>query len=256
MRLYRDVIQLSPEWHALRSGSLSGSRASLVVGSPKSAAAQARGDLVAAGMTYARRCAAALAAPAHAPRPVTFANGEHGRYWEPIAREAASLDVGIDFAEVGWAERTDAHGHSPDGLADGVGLEVKCQAEPAIYEACAAWRAPADVKPHDRGKWYWQCVNGMVVCGVTRWLLASYLYRTGELSYVLFDADSDAELAADLAHLLERAERFAEIRDAELARLAEARMGRDQHQEAIKAALRTPASRPIPTLTPTLTPPR
>lgn len=116
-----NIIQGSPEWHAIRCGRVTASRVADVIATTKSGPSASRAnylaELVAERLT-------GEAAPGFMNDAMRW-----GTENEPDARDAYAFQSGLLVEEVGFVvhPRLDMSGASPDGLVGDVGLvEIKC----------------------------------------------------------------------------------------------------------------------------------
>lgn len=137
-----EIIQGSPEWHALRLGKVTASRVSDVIAKTKSGYSASRANYMA--QLIAERLTGTTA------EAYTNAAMQHGTETEPEARAAYEFYQGVTVKEVAFVShpKIDQAGCSPDGLVGDDGLtEIKCpntathletllgQAVPSKYDA-------------------------------------------------------------------------------------------------------------------------
>lgn len=116
-----DIIQGSPEWHAIRCGKVTASRVADVMAKTKSGPAASRANYMAE--LIAERL---TGTPAQSFTNVAM---QWGTDHEPDARAAYEFRFDKNVTEVGFVvhPRIDASGCSPDGLVGDDGLcEIKC----------------------------------------------------------------------------------------------------------------------------------
>lgn len=137
-----EIIQGSPEWHALRLGKVTASRVSDVIAKTKTGYSASRANYMA--QLIAERLTGTAA------EAYTNAAMQHGTETEPEARAAYEFYQGVTVKEVAFVAhpKIDQAGCSPDGLVETGGLvEIKCpntathletllgQAVPGKYDA-------------------------------------------------------------------------------------------------------------------------
>jgi putative phage-type endonuclease len=116
-----EIVQGSPEWHAIRCGKATASRIFDILATTKSGPSASRKNYMA--QLVAERLTGIVAEG--------FRNAaiDHGNEYEPEARSAYCFRVGVDVEEVGFCAHPtiDMSGASPDGLVGADGLvEIKC----------------------------------------------------------------------------------------------------------------------------------
>ena len=107
MQIHRDIIQGTEEWHDLRKGKMTGSKASAI-------ASQGKGL-----ETYVKQIVIGMFAER---KSFTNEAMERGHELEPIGRMAYELQNGVDVEEVGFITHNEFVGYSPDGLVGEDGL--------------------------------------------------------------------------------------------------------------------------------------
>lgn len=116
-----EIIQGSPEWHAMRLGKVTASRVADVIAKTKSGYAASRANYMA--QLIAERLTGTPA------ETYTNAAMQHGTETEPEARAAYEFYQGATVEEVAFVAhpKIDQAGCSPDGLVGSEGLvEIKC----------------------------------------------------------------------------------------------------------------------------------
>jgi putative phage-type endonuclease len=133
-----DIVQGSPEWHAIRLGRVTASRVADVVAKTKSGPSASRAnymaELIAERLTG--EPADRFSSPAMA----------WGTEKEPDARAAYEFRTDATVREIGFVihPTIDASGASPDGLVDGDGLiEIKCPNTATHLETLIGQETPA-----------------------------------------------------------------------------------------------------------------
>lgn len=141
------INQGDPEWHILRAGVLSASNADKIVAKVGS---QGRETYMASLISQICTCTL--------PDEMPFKQLEHGKLYEPAARDALSVALGfIEIKEIPFIYKDDSlrMGISPDGLSDKTVFEIKApyNGENFFKFACfdgnkSAWRWQAQYQIH------------------------------------------------------------------------------------------------------------
>jgi hypothetical protein len=195
-----DVIQGTPEWHAVRLGIPTASEFSRII-------TPSKGDLSKSCAGYAHqlvaetllgRAATSLAGPTAAML--------RGKELEPLARAQYAREHQVEVQQVGFVTTDDGRlGASPDGLIVGArtGLEIKC-----VFDAnhVGIW---ADGPGDD---YRCQVQASMAICELTHWVL--YAWHPELPPVKLTYARDEAYIAKMSAHL----GTFLNLRDELLAR--------------------------------------
>jgi len=116
-----EIVQGSPEWHAVRLGKATASRIADIVAKTKSGYSASRANY--AAQLISERLTGQV------QESYTNAAMQWGIDTEPQARAAYAFMTDIDVSEVGFVDHVSIamSGASPDGLADTAGLvEIKC----------------------------------------------------------------------------------------------------------------------------------
>ena len=113
MKIYKEIIQQSPEWFALRARKMSAS------------SAQQIGNHGSGLYTYIFNKMAEFYSSAE-KKQYTDRHTERGNELEPVARALYSLHTGEKVEEVGFIEYSEYVGCSPDGLTEEGCIEIKC----------------------------------------------------------------------------------------------------------------------------------
>lgn len=112
-----NIEQCSPEWFELRAKKMTASHANTI---------QANGKGL---KTYITDMMAESYSSAE-PENYTNAHMERGNELEPMAREVYELENDVKVEQVGFIERDEYSGCSPDGLVGDEGMiEIKCHAD-------------------------------------------------------------------------------------------------------------------------------
>jgi len=149
MKIYKDLIQGSDEWHELRKLKLTASNATAI------------GNNGAGLKTYVTKL---ILRTFIDEAPVTSKDIERGNELEPIARMKYEFEKGVPVYEVGFIEHCPNSGYSPDGLVDedyqdeGPGLmEIKARNDAKHYALLQDGKVESGVQ--------WQMQMGMLVTG-------------------------------------------------------------------------------------------
>lgn len=114
MKIYQDIIQGTPEWHAIRKGKMTASHAQEIANCGKGLETYIY-EVVASGLSSG------------AVEYYSNANMDRGNELEGAAREMYELTCNAQVKQVGFVEHNDFAGCSPDGLIGDSGLvEIKC----------------------------------------------------------------------------------------------------------------------------------
>jgi len=188
MKVYKDIIQGTPEWTLLRKGRPSASRFSEIItpsGKPSKSSA-----------SYIRELIAETFAPDYeqwAGNKFTAA----GTALEPEAREAFAKHTGLTLEQVGFCLADDGVcGCSPDSLILSgaeytAGLEIKCKSPSVHTDYVLDGVLPADVMAQVHG--------GLAVTGLSEWHFWSYFPGIKPFHVVVTPNDFTAKLGDALA---------------------------------------------------------
>jgi len=113
--IYKDIIQLEPEWFAIKLGKIGASSMGKV--------------LMGGGKTRKSYMLKLAAERLTGERIETYSNAamQRGIELEPEARQAYEFIKDVEVVQVGWVERNKDIGCSPDGTVNDNGLvEIKC----------------------------------------------------------------------------------------------------------------------------------
>ena len=158
MIIHRDIGQRSDEWHQLRIGRCTGTRfKELMTGKPPTVE------------TLARKIAAEKITGKSADQPFKISGAmEQGVEREAEARACFETDNLVKVDEVGFIEKDDLFGVSPDGITDdNRGFEVKCPLPGThigyLMDIQSLYKA-----------YKWQVLSALWVSGFDSWFLCSY----------------------------------------------------------------------------------
>ncbi len=144
MKMDDDIIQGSPEWYAVRNGMVTASNfADAIAGGQGIVRKKLMIKLIAERMT-------GLSAESYSNKAM-----EHGTATEQEAREHYEALNGVSVRHVGFIERDEDTGASPDGLVGNDGmLEIKCPFPTTHIRYILADKMPSDyVKQVQGGLW-------------------------------------------------------------------------------------------------------
>jgi hypothetical protein len=148
MKVYDKIEQGSAEWHALRYGKVGGSTLEKVMAN--------EGKPVIGNAIYNELLAARLESFVYEEGFKSEAM-ERGNRLEPLARLAFEDLFGVEVIQIGWAEKSDFIGISPDGLiGSNQAIEIKC---PSANTHVGYMRNPISMVEY----YLWQCVMYFVV---------------------------------------------------------------------------------------------
>lgn len=121
--IIHDIKQGTDEWHELRSGKMTASKATAI------------GTNGTGLKTYVLEIVSKMYSNAER-EDFTTKDTERGHELEPVARDMYEFETGNTVEEVGFIEHNEYSGCSPDGLIgeDG-GLEIKCINDPKFFKA-------------------------------------------------------------------------------------------------------------------------
>ena len=171
-----EVDQGSTEWLIMKLGVLSASNADKVMAGTKT---QGRQTYMASLIKEVAACEPSELAP--------FKQLEHGKLWEPVARDALAFSLMEDIKEVPFVYSDDMRsGCSPDGLfGSNSGAEIKCPYDSTHFIKLACFSEAK--KAYEK-----QCQFSMWVTGAEQWVFANYDDRMTlmpKLHHVVFERD-------------------------------------------------------------------
>lgn len=153
------INQGDAEWHIMRAGVLSASNADKIVAKVGSA-----GRETYMASLISQICTCTL------PDELTFKQLEHGKLYEPSARDALSVALGfIEIKELPFIYKDDSlrAGISPDGVSDNT-----------IYEIKAPWNGENFFKfacfDSNKSSWRWQSQFQIYATQAERHIFAQY----------------------------------------------------------------------------------
>lgn len=156
MQIHKDIIQGTPEWHAIRKGKMTASHAQEIGNNGKGLE------------TYIFQILAAE----YSSGEVEFysnKNMERGTELEDAARSMYELETGATVDQVGFILHNDFVGCSPDGLIgnDG-GIEIKCHDDVSHFKMLVNGSKEID------SKYLWQIQMNLLITGRQWWDYVAY----------------------------------------------------------------------------------
>lgn len=145
MKKYKEIIQLSPEWHHVRKGKISGTVLKSIMGTPK-AKQDALYELVAESLIVGEESEEYESAM------------DRGVRLESQAISIFELESGLSVESIGFIEHDENSriGYSPDGIiSDTEDVEVKCPLGKNYVKMWLTNQVPDE--------YYWQMVQAFVV---------------------------------------------------------------------------------------------
>jgi len=183
--IIHDVVQGTPEWHALRAGKMTASHAQEIGNAGKGLG------------TYVYKTLAAKHSTAE-PESFTNEHMQRGNELEAQARAMYELENNVSVEEVGFIEHDEHSGASPDGLiADDGGLEIKCHDDVKHFKIIVNGEKELD------SKYLWQIQMNLFVTGRKWWDYVAYNPNFAQ-SLVVFRIEPDEEKHAKLLAGLEK----------------------------------------------------
>lgn len=181
-----EVKQGEPEWHLMRAGVLSASNADKIVAKVGS---QGRETYMASLISQICTCTL--------PDEMPFKQLEHGKLYEPAARDALSVALGfIEIKELPFVYMEDdlRVGISPDGLHDETVFEIKAPFNGENYFKFACFDS-------NKSSWRWQAQFQIYATGAQRHIFAQYEPRAvlcNNLHYIETEVnEADQKTIAD-----------------------------------------------------------
>jgi len=194
MKLHNDIEQGSQEWHALRAGKLTSSKAQAIGNAGKGLESEVLD-------TMARKLSSAE------PESYTNEDMERGKELEEQAIEMYEMESGAKTEIVGFVSSDDdTAGCSPDRLEGDDGMvEVKCPNDTNFLKLMLAGKDGVD------SKYVWQMQMEMLICEREYCILLAYNPNFKE-SLLTHRFEKDPEMQEKLIIGLKRgAERIKEI---------------------------------------------
>lgn len=156
MKIYKDLVQGTPEWHAVRKGKLTASHA------------QEIGNCGKGLDTYIME----VLANEYSSGEIEFYSNKdmsRGTELEPSARAIYELENDCQIEQVGFIEYNDFIGCSPDGLiGEDVGIEIKCHADVGHFKMILKGAEEID------SKYMWQIQMNLLITGRKLWKYIAY----------------------------------------------------------------------------------
>lgn len=181
-----DIKQGDPEWHVLRAGVLSASNADKIVAKVGSA-----GRETYMASLISQICTCTL------PDEMPFKQLEHGKMYEPIARDALGAAMGfIEIKELPFVYMDDdlRVGISPDGLHENTVFEIKAPWNGENFFKFACFDS-------NKSSWRWQANFQIYATKAERHIFAQYEPRAvlcNNLHYIETEvSEADQKTLAD-----------------------------------------------------------
>lgn len=156
MKIHNNIEQGTPEWHAIRKGKMTASNATAIGNNGKGLE------------TYTREI---VMKELSTKEEDDYSNKDfdRGHELEPVARAMYELERGVTVEEVGFIERDELVGCSPDGLVgeDG-GVEIKSLDDKAYFDFLLEGEN-AISSSH-----IWQCQMNLLITNRKWWDLVIY----------------------------------------------------------------------------------
>ena len=153
------ISQGEPEWHIMRAGVLSASNADKIVAK---VGTQGRETYMASLISQICTCTL--------PDELPFKQLEHGKIYEPAARDALSVALGfIDIKELPFIYKDDSLrvGISPDGVSDNTVFEIKSPYNGENFFKFACFDS-------NKSSWRWQAQFQIYATQAERHIFAMY----------------------------------------------------------------------------------
>jgi len=185
--VYRDIVQGEPEWHAIRAGKWSASKAAIAMGGLDT---KGIADLV-KDIAWERT---------FGPTPSGYKSAAmmEGTEREPEAREWYCFERGIVIEEVGFVAHASIEhvGWSPDGINDRHGIEIKNPQHRAWMEVNRTRKIPAEYR--------WQTRWAMWVGELETLDFIVYHPAAGGIVIAAEVTESEKQQMAERVEILER----------------------------------------------------
>ncbi len=185
MKIYKEIIQGSPEWFEIRVGKVTASHA------------QAIGNNGKGLENYILEVVAEMFSSSERER-YSNEHTERGSELEPIARAMYELQNDVEVEEIGFAEYNDFVGCSPDGLVgkDGM-IEIKCPDDKTYFNLL--------INEKIDSAYIWQCQMNMLILE-RKWCDLVFYNPNFEKSMKIFRLEPDKEMFSKLKEGFEKAE--------------------------------------------------
>ena len=156
------LVQGTPEWHKIRLGKFTGSEFCRLVTKPK-----AKDALLSEGAkTYCLEVVSERLTGKPAKEEFSNYAMEHGKQWEPIARQTYEALYGTKVDQIGFIDFRPGVGYSPDGLIGTNGsIEIKC---PSSNVPHLDFLRMTNLK-EESAKYHWQVIGGLL-CSGREWI--------------------------------------------------------------------------------------
>lgn len=156
MKIYKDIVQGSPEWFELRKGKMTASNA------------QSIGNMGKGLDTYINKLMAEAYSSGE-PERFSSADTDRGNELEAQARKIYELENNVKIETVGFIEHSELVGCSPDGLIEeDSGVEIKCPKDDVYFKILLAGIKGVD------SKYLWQIQMNLLITARKKWILIFY----------------------------------------------------------------------------------
>lgn len=156
MKIYNNLEQGTPEWHEIRKGKMTASNATAI------------GNVGKGLETYIKEIVRKQIS-SKVEEEIIRKDFERGHELEPIAREMYELEKGVKVERVGFIERDEYVGCSPDGLVDDDGgIEIKSPDDKMFFDYLLEGENAIE------SGYIWQCQMNMLITGRKWWDLIIY----------------------------------------------------------------------------------
>ena len=199
------------EWLKSRSGKITGSKFGLLMKQPRTKAEKEAGELSQSAKTYLKDVVSELLGALN--RDLDIYAFRWGHKYEPIAVEEFENrnDVEVTFKgdDQKCFDLNSYTGATPDGIvASKYGIEVKCP-ENATHHLTHLLIDSQEELKKQKPDYYWQCVGGMLVTGLTKWKFISfYPFYEGDLKMKVIEIDRNDEDIQFLSKQLSKGKKY------------------------------------------------
>jgi len=177
MKLYKELIQGTPEWFEKRVGKVTASHAQAIGNNGK-------------GLdTYILEVVAEMFSSAEKEQYSNI-HTERGNELEPIARSMYELQMNAEVDEIGFCELNDFVGCSPDGLVGKDGMtEIKCPDDKTYFNLLMNEKIDSS--------YIWQCQMNMLILE-RKWCDLIFYNPNFEKSMKIFRLEPDETMFEQL----------------------------------------------------------
>ncbi|MEK0369712.1 MAG: YqaJ viral recombinase family protein [Nitrosopumilus sp.] len=182
-------------WLKSRSGKITGSKFGLLIKQPRTKAEKEAGDLSQSSKTYLKDVVSELLGAVN--RELDIYQFRWGHKYEPIAIEEFENKFDVEVTFKGDDQKcfnlNSYTGATPDGICGDYGIEVKCPENATHHLTHLLIEGQEELKKQ-KPDYYWQCVGGMLVTGLTKWKFISfYPFYEGDLKMKIIEIDRNDE---------------------------------------------------------------